>query len=225
VEQKNFMSTVFRLDTSIRLQGSVSRAIASSLESTLEATRVIRRDVGMSPLPSTAWAASVNGGYLPADQRTPEQAGAIALARELADELIAADAYIFATSLYNFGVSQYAKAWVDIVVTDPRFAPGAGRLLAGRPAILVIARGGGYGAGTPRAGWDHATGWLKRIFVDVWGLELEVIDSELTLADVVPQMAELRELAALNLKNAHVAAGEHGKRVSGQLRALDVPGL
>ena len=69
-----------------------------------------------------------------------------------------------------------------------------------------------------REGWDHATGWLTRIFVDVWRLDLEIIDSELTLADVVPAMAELRELAALNLKNAHVAAGEHGKRLVERLR-------
>ena len=212
------MSTIFRLDTSIRMQGSVSRAIASTLESTLDATRVIRRDVGMAPLPSTAWATSSNAGWVPADQRTPEQAAAVALAGELADELIAADAFIFATSLYNFGVSQHAKTWIDLVITDARFAPGGVRPIAGRPAYLVIARGGGYGAGTPREGWDHATGWLKRIFVDVWGLDLEIIDSELTLADVVPAMAELRELAALNLKNAHVSAGEHGKRLVERLR-------
>ena len=215
------MKTIFRLDASIRKDGSVTRAIADTLQSALAAElpdhTIVHREIGLTPLPSTAWGISAFAGYTPEDQRTDEQKQAKALAAELADELLPADAYIFAIPLYNFGVSQHAKIWVDLLLTDPRFAPGGPKLLAGRPAYLVVAKGGGYGAGTPRHGWDHATGWMLRIFADVLALKVELIESELTLADVTPAMASLRDLAAQNLQSAHTAATTHGKRLATQL--------
>jgi FMN-dependent NADH-azoreductase len=215
------MTTIFRLDASIRKDGSVTRAVADTLQSALAAelgdANVIHREIGLTPLPSSAWAAGAFAAYTPENQRTNEQKAAQALAAELADELLRADAFIFAIPLYNFGVSQHAKTWVDILLTDPRFAPGAPKLLAGRPAHLIVARGGGYSAGTPRHGWDHATGWMMRILADVLMLNVQLIESELTLADVSPAMAGLRELAAQNLQNAHVTAAEHGKLLASRL--------
>ena len=214
------MSTIFRLDASIRHDGSVSRAVADTLQQTLveelgDAT-VVRRDVGLAPLPSTVWGTAAFAGYTPEDQRTPEQTAALAVAAELADELVAADALVFAVPLYNFGVSQHFKIWQDIVSTDARFAPGQ-QPLAGRPAFLVIARGGGYGEGTPRHGWDHATGWLRRILEDVWGLDLDVIETELTLAEVTPQMADLVDLAREQLAASHETARHSGRSVTVKL--------
>ncbi|HEY0032363.1 MAG TPA: NAD(P)H-dependent oxidoreductase [Devosia sp.] len=215
------MTSIFRLDSSIRQDGSVTRAVADTLQASLLRSLgdggVVHRDVGLAPLPATAWAASAFAGFVPEDQRSDEQKQAKLLAAELADELLAAEAYIFAVPLYNFGVSQHVKAWLDILITDPRFAPGAPRLLAGRPAYLVEARGGGYGVGTPRHGWDHATGWMMRILSDVLGLQVELIEAELTLADVKPELASLRDLAAENLKNAHGAASLHGEKLASLL--------
>ena len=213
---------LFRLDASIRQDGSVTRAIASTVESTLvEASddiTIVRRDLGRSPLPSTVWPLSAFAGYVPPDEGTPEQRDAVALAAELADELIAADAYIFAAPLYNWGVSEHVKTWVDIVLTDPRFSPRS-QPIAGRPGVLIVARGGGYGPGTPREGWDHATPWLQRIFGDVYGLDLRVIEVELTLADVVAEMADLLGVAAENLDAGHAAAGEFGAFLTDHLMA------
>lgn len=214
---------LFRLDASIRQEGSVTRAVANTLETALVEERpdvtITRRDIGLSPLPSTAWSLSSGASYLPVDQRTVEQQQAIAIAAELADELETADAYIFAVPLYNWGVSQHFKTWVDIVLTDPRFGPRKS-LIAGRPATLIVARGGGYGPGTPREGWDHATPWMQRILSDVWELDLRVVEVELTLAPVVEQMAELRGLAAANLSSGHSAAGELGAFLAGQPLAV-----
>src|SRR6185437_1630430 len=109
---------------------------------------------------------------------TDEQQAAVALAATLTDELIAADALLFAVPLYNFGVSQHFKAWVDMVITDPRMAAGTQPILAGKPAVLVTVRGGNYRVGTPREGWDHATGWMRRILADVWHLDLKVVQAE-----------------------------------------------
>ena len=217
------MSTIFRLDSSIRTEGSVSRAVADTLEASIvesegSDTTVVRRDVGLSPLPSDVWATSAFAGFTPEEERTDEQRAAQAVAAELADEVVAADVVVIATSLYNFGVSQHLKTWIDTVITDPRFAPGT-QTVAGKPAFLVLARGGGYGEGTPREGWDHATAYLRRILEDVWGLDLGVIETELTLAEVTPQMAELRDLARQQLAESHEVARTSGRSVTVRLRS------
>ncbi|MCD9199394.1 FMN-dependent NADH-azoreductase [Aeromicrobium wangtongii] len=216
------MTTIFRLDSSIRTEGSVSRAVADTLENAIiEAegndTRVTRRDLAADPVPTDAWATAAFAGHTPEDERTPEQQAAAALATQLADEVGAADVLIIGAPLYNFGVSQHLKTWFDLLITDPRFAGGA-QTVKDKPAFLVIARGGGYGEGTPRAGWDHATGWLRRILEDVWGLDLDVIETELTLAEVTPQMAELRDLARAQLAESHEVARTSGRSVTLKLR-------
>lgn len=81
---------------------------------------------------------------------------------------------------------------------------------SGRRAIVVVSRGGGYGPGTPREGWDHGTAWLVRVLGEVWGAEFEVIEAELTLAEVVPAMAELRPRAAQVRARAHASADTAG---------------
>jgi FMN-dependent NADH-azoreductase len=217
------VSTLFRLDASIRQDGSVSRAVADTIESTLltelGGSTVVRRDVAADPVDPHVWGAAAFAGYTPEDQRSPEQRAALATAASYADELAGSDAFVFAAPLYNFGVSQHFKTWFDVVTADPRFGPGT-RTLAGRPGFLVTTRGGGYGAGTPRAGWDHATGWMRRVLEDVWGLDLEVIETELTLAEVTPAMADLRDLARRQLADSHDAARHAARSVTVRLRSV-----
>jgi FMN-dependent NADH-azoreductase len=205
---------LFRLDASIRGEKSVSRKLADAAE---EAWRemhpdgtVIRRDLARTPVPEGAWPAMIAGKFTAEDQRDERQRQALRLSAELADELLAADACLLALPLYNWGVSQHVKAWIDMVITDPRIAENGERLLAGRPAALIVTRGGGYGEGTPRHGWDHATPYYRRIFGDVLGLDLYLNEVELTLAEVNPAMAALRERARGLLQAGLVLAGEHG---------------
>jgi hypothetical protein len=110
---------------------------------------------------------------------------------------------LFAVPLYNFGVSQYLKTWVDLVVTDPRMAAGTEPMLAGKPALLVTVRGGNYGPGTPRDGWDHATGWMRRILADVWRLDLTAVEAGLTQVGVNPALDRFKELACQVRQKAH----------------------
>jgi FMN-dependent NADH-azoreductase len=212
--------SLFRLDASIRQEGSVSREIADIVESAWREGRpdaqVTRRSVGLEPLPSTAWANAVSARYVDEADRSPEQRDAAALAATLGDELLDAEALLFAVPLYNFGVSQHFKTYVDLVSTDPRI-PGVApeRTLAGKPAVLVAVRGGAYGPGTPRDGWDHATGWYRRILADVWGLDLRVVENEFTLVGVNPALDEFKDLAKELRQNAELLASEHGQYLAG----------
>jgi FMN-dependent NADH-azoreductase len=211
--------SLYRLDASIRVDGSHSRAIADIVEQEWRSAHpdepVIRRHVGVEPIPATAWATAVFAGYTPEESRSEEQEAALALASTLTNELIAADALLFAAPLYNFGVSQHFKAWVDMVVTDPRMAAGAQPVLAGKPAVLVTVRGGNYRPGAPREGWDHATGWMRRILADVWQLDLRVVETEFTLVGVNPALDEFKEVALELRQSAEEQARRHGQALAG----------
>ena len=210
--------SLFRLDASIRVEGSASREIADIVEREWRAGNpdapVTRRHVGTEPIPATTWGAAVAGSYLPAEERTAEQAEALALAATLTDELVDAEALLFAVPLYNFGVSQHLKSWVDLVITDPRMGPRAEPALAGKPAVLAVVRGGNYSAGTPREGWDHATAWMRRVFADGWQLDLRVVEREFTLVGVNPALDSFADLAADLKATAEREAAEHGRLLS-----------
>ena len=192
--------TLLRLDASIRFDGSASRELADPVEQEWLAANpgdtVVRRNVGIDVLPADAWPLAMAAGFMPAESRTAEHKAARALAATLVDELVAADALLLAVPLYNFGISQHLKAWIDLIITDPRAGAGQRPVLAGKPVVLTIVRGGAYGPGTPRDGWDHATAYLRRILVDVWGAELTVVEREFTLVGVNPALDAFTDLAA-----------------------------
>jgi FMN-dependent NADH-azoreductase len=209
---------LYRLDASIRVEGSQSRAIADIVEQQWRDAYpngpIVRRHLGGDPIPASLWASAVFGGRTPEDARSAEQNAALAFAATLTDELVAADALLLAVPLYNFGVSQHFKAWVDTVITDPRMAAGAEPMLAGKPAVLVTVRGGNYRPGTPREGWDHATGWMRRILADVWRLDLEVVETEFTLVGVNPALDPFKDLARQLREEAEVQARDSGRRLA-----------
>jgi FMN-dependent NADH-azoreductase len=207
--------TVLRIDATIQGTSSASARLADIVTAELAAARpderIVQRHLGENPLPADAWATAVGAGWTPAEQRTPEQAAAIALALEVADELRAADAAVLALPLYNWGVSQHVKTWIDLVIAGG--APGD-PVLAGKPVVLITTRGGGYGPGTPKEGWDHSIGYLRRIVGEVWQADLTVIERELTLVGVNPAMDALAEPAELMKKEAEAAALAAGRALA-----------
>src|SRR5215470_2513642 len=204
--------TLLRIDASIQGTRSASSELADLVLAEWTATHpgrpVVRRHLAADPLPANAWATAIGAAFTPDEQRTGAQREALALARELAAELRAADAAVLALPLYNFGVSQHVKTWIDLTV-----AGGAQdeKLLDGKPVVLLTTRGGAYGPGTPREGWDHNTGYLRRILVDMWGAELTVVEREFTLVGVNPALDQFTDLAAAMRATAQDAAATAGK--------------
>ena len=141
-----------------------------------------------------------------AEQRTPAQGASFALSAELIDEIKQADTVLLGLPLYNFGPPSTVKAWVDHIIAtglsiDAETHTG---LLGDTDFIVLASRGGGYGPGTPREGWDHAQTWLPHA-LSVTGLQPRFITAELTTADANPQMAHLKPLAAESLNEALAA--------------------
>jgi FMN-dependent NADH-azoreductase len=208
--------SLFRLDASINPATSSSRAIADIVEAEWQAAHpdgtVVRRDLGTAPLPADAWPAAVSAAWAPEESRSEAQRTALGLASALAGEVRAADAVLLAVPLYNFGIPQHVKTWIDLVIAGASSADE--KLLAGKPAVLVVVRGGAYGPGTPRAGWDHSTDYLRRILADVWGADLTLVEREFTLVGVNPALDDFKELAAQLREAAHAAAAAAGKALA-----------
>jgi FMN-dependent NADH-azoreductase len=207
--------TVLRIDSSIQGPRSASSELADLAEaewSTVRpGTEFVRRHLGSDPLPADTWANAIHAKFAPEDQRTDAQRQSLALAARVAAELRDAEAAILALPLYNWGVSQHVKAWFDVAIAGGEHGE---RLLDGKPAIVLTTRGGGYGPGTPREGWDHNTAYLRRIVADVWGADLILIERELTLAGVNPAMDPFLEIAETMKKAAHEAAIHAGRTVA-----------
>jgi FMN-dependent NADH-azoreductase len=166
---------------------------------------VTYRDLAAEPLPHHD-ADSGLAPVVPADQRTPAQAAAWERTVALVEEIRRADTILLALPVYNYGAPSTGKTWVDHLIApgltfDPETNEG---LLGGRELIVLAARGGGYGPGTPREGWDHARQWLPH-GLSLTGLEPRFITAELTLAETTPAMRELIPLAKESLAAAQRA--------------------
>ena len=209
--------SLFRLDASILPASSASRSLSDLVEAEWSASHpdstVTRRDVAADPVPATAWTDAVTSGFVEAAQRTEAQNQARALATRFADEMLDADALLFAVPLYNYGVSQHFKTWFDLAYTDERISP-TGTALQGKPATLVTVLGGNYAPGTPKDGWDHSTGWLRRVLEDVWGLDLRVVQRPFTLVGVNPALDAFADTARELKENAESDARTYGREIA-----------
>ena len=197
------MAHLLHIDSSVLGDYSVSRKLSALTAARWLATHpggtINYRDLAQNPVPHLTGAASA----VPAEQRTPAQHESFALTTELVEEIAAADTVLLGLGLYNFGAPSTVKAWVDHIVAlgVSVDAQTQAPLLTGKEFIVVEARGGGYGPGTPRQGWDHAESWLPH-GVSPTGLNPQFIIAELTNAKTVPAMAEFIPLA----EASHAAA-------------------
>ncbi|MEV0427929.1 NAD(P)H-dependent oxidoreductase [Micromonospora sp. NPDC050495] len=200
------MAQLLHIDSSIRGEHSISRRLTARAAAAWRAAHpggtVTYRDLGRNPLPHLDEAGGL-ARMVPAEQHSPEQRASWALSEELVAEVKRADTVLLGLPLYNYGAPSSVKTWVDHLIApgiayDPVTNAG---LLGDREFIVLASRGGGYGPGTPRAGWDHAEPWLPH-GLSLTGIQPRFITAELTLAPVNPAMAELIPLHEASLATA-----------------------
>ncbi|MDX6473857.1 MAG: FMN-dependent NADH-azoreductase [Gaiellaceae bacterium] len=206
------MPTLLHLDSSLRHEGSRSRALSAHFTAAWRQANpdgtVVYRDLASDPIPHLDLAA-FSANLLAEEDRTPEQREARKLAETLANELLAADEIVLGIPLYNFGPPSTFKAWFDrIVVLGLTVDMETGGLLGGRRLTVTAARGGGYGPGTPREGWDHREPWLHHAFSSVGIDDIRVVHAELTLARESPRMSGLEDLEDQSIADAYAAIDE-----------------
>ncbi len=157
--------TILKLNSSGRNTGSVSRQLANRLVDRLLAAdpdaSVIVRDaaVGLSAV-TEDW---INANFTPSAQRTPDQAGLLALSDQLVAEIRAADTLVIGLPIYNFGIPAALKEWIDLVCRSGETfrygTSGPEGLLTDKRAIVTVASGG-VPVGSPM---DHATTYLTQV--------------------------------------------------------------
>ena len=212
------MAHLLHIDASALSAGSVSKQIAQTFRQAWDAEHpggtVTYRDLGVNPVPPLL-EAGIRAGFVPPEGRSPEQAAAFAVRDELVREVEQADAYLFTMGMYNWGVPGTFKTWIDNIVLMGRTIAREGTPpLAGRPATVILAYGGGYDPGTPREGWDFVQPYLETVLGKAMRLDLTFIKSQLTLAEVNPAMAELIPQARQLREAAHEDAQAHARKVA-----------
>lgn len=223
------MSNLAHIDTSAR-RDSFSREVGAVFAATWRDANpggYTYRDLGAAPVPPADEArtelARQSGALgirdlagMSAAVVTPEQARSWAVALPLIEEVLAADVLLIASPMYNFTIPSTLKAWID-QISFP-WLP-----LAGRTVVVVTARGGAYGPGTPREAFDFQEPYLRAYF-GVFGLtDLHFIHTELTNAPHVPFLAQFKASHGESRAAALRAAGDLARSLSASAVPAQAP--
>jgi FMN-dependent NADH-azoreductase len=210
------MSYLLRIDSSASDDFSFSRQVADTFTGSWDG-EIVYRNLARTPVRHLD-ADGIAAWVTPPAQRTAAQAASAAVQDELVDEFLGASAYLFAVPMYNYTLPSVFKAWLDHVMIVGRtigLGPGAAPS-AGRAAVIVSARGGGYGPGAPQEGKDFLVPTLRTILGDdvLMGLDVHVITVELTYATNKDPMRHLLPLHEASLAEAHTRARLWAKEIS-----------
>ncbi|MFJ5060093.1 FMN-dependent NADH-azoreductase [Streptomyces nigra] len=216
------MATLLHIDSSVFPAGtSSSRTVTDAFRRTWEEQHpggtVIHRDLAAHPAPHISAAAHTAGFADPATH-SPEQAAAFAERVKLIEELESADAVLVGAPMYNLTIPSTLKAWLDNVILVGRTV-GEDASLKGTPVTVVASRGGTYGPGTPREGYEYVQNYLSAIFTDFFGADLTFIVPELTMAPADPKMADLVPLFEASRERALDEAATTAKTLAQRLAA------
>ena len=201
------MSYLLHIDSSSLGEASVSRQVARSFLEGWDG-EVVHRDLAAAPVPHIS-AAGVTARVTDPARYTDEQAAAAAMQDALIDELLGAGAYLFTVPMYNLTMPSVFKAWLDQILVFGRTIGGSSPV-AGRPAVVISARGGSYSAGAPRHGFDYVVPVLEALLghEDMLGLDVTTVIPELTMAPHAPALAALLPKHEASMADAHDRARE-----------------
>lgn len=191
-------ASLLRLDSSARIQGSVSRKLADQIIDRVAAANatVTVRDLGQGlPGLDGDWLAA---NFTPQQDRSPDQKATLALSDTLIAELMAADTLVISLPIYNFGVPSALKSWIDHVaragITFKYTATGPQGLLSGKRAYLAVASGGTE-VGSQI---DFATSYLRHVLGFIGITDVQIVASDQLMVDADASAAKAAAaLAAL----------------------------
>ena len=193
------MATVLRIDSSMRLQDSITRQLSDKIISSLNADQVVTNDLLASVIPQIdeQW---IGANFTPEDQRSTEQNETLALSNKLVTQLKEADVVVIGVPIYNFSIPSALKAWIDHIcragLTFRYTENGPEGLLKGKRAILVIASGG-VPVDSPA---DFATPYMRQLLAFIGITDIQTIAADSLMSDpnrLDQANAKISELQAL----------------------------
>ena len=216
------MPSLLHLDSSASpIDHSVTRQLTERYAQRWTRGTCVRRDLAADPVPLIGPAYVALGtrverhGVVPLD-KVPAMAENAAEEREwaltepLITELREADVVLLGVPMYNFCVPAALKAWIDRICFPGAYLdPDTGEsVLRATTVIAVLARGGAYGPGSPREGFDFQTPYLRAQFGQLGVTDLRFVAAELTRAGDIPHLHKFRDAAAESLAAARKQLAE-----------------
>jgi FMN-dependent NADH-azoreductase len=165
---------LLQIDCSPRMHYSYTRMLSGEFVSAWREahpeTTVERRDLATQPPPyiSGAVAHLLHTGSPPGGYLSPQDHEAIEIANAIAEQFIAADAYVMGVPMYYAHVPANFKAYMDHLAyfgrTVTLTSQGPQGLLTDKKAVVITARGFDYGPGSPIESYDLQEPWLRGAF-------------------------------------------------------------
>lgn len=126
---------------------------------------------------------------------------------DVVDRFKSADLVVISSAMWNFSIPYRLKQYIDVIVQPAltfSYTPQEGYkgLVTGRPAVLVLARGGGYAAGSGSEAADMQRPYLESILRFIGFTDIRTVIVEPTLAG---QDAAAKALAAAKAQAADLA--------------------
>ena len=188
---------------------SASRSVADTYIQTWKTTNpngiLIEKDLVTNPVPHLDGEA-IFANYTPADQQSPAMKEKHDYRLDLINEITGVDEILISTPLWNWSVPSVLKAYIDQIVVTGVLDNSGNSGLAGKKVTFVVAQGGSYKEGTPKAGWDYATGYLELVAKALGATDVETILVEFSLAGVASGMEFLIEAKGKSIEAANTAA-------------------
>lgn len=105
----------------------------------------------------------------------------------VADQFKSADMLVISSPMWNFGIPYKLKQYIDIIVQPGltfQYIPGEGYkgLVTGRPAVLLLARGGEYPPDTAGEKFDMQKPYLEMVLRYIGFTDIRTVITENTLA-------------------------------------------
>ncbi|MFC4698987.1 FMN-dependent NADH-azoreductase [Glaciecola siphonariae] len=202
---------VLHIDASARMEGSHSRALSQTFINVLKETNkevdVERIDLALDP-PKHFGELEAAAVSIPESEHTIEMRHAIAASDKIVERVLAADALVIGTPMYNFGMPSTLKAFFDHLSRNGKTfiadENGTRGLLSDKRVVVLLSAGGAYGAGDMFENMDclrpHITAILQ--FMGV---------SDITFITASPTSFAGPEVADRALKDARSEAIELAK--------------
>ena len=203
------MSSLLHIQVSPSGSYSVSRSVSEEFVSAWKEShtggKIIGLDLTKEQVPHLDGEA-IAANYAPADQQSPAMKDKFAYRIALVDEITSVDEILISTPMWNWSIPSVLKAYFDQIIVQGVLDASGNSKLAGKKVTFVVAQGGSYKEGTPRAGWDFATGYLELVAKALGATDVKVILAELTLAGIARGMETLVEAKSASIAAAKVAA-------------------
>jgi FMN-dependent NADH-azoreductase len=203
------VSTLLHIEVSPWAENSLSRAVSAEYVASWNAANpdgtVITRDLDKTPVPHLD-VESLSAGFMAEADRSEPMAAKWGARMYLVEEISGADEILISTPLWNYGIPSVLKAYIDSIVIPGVFDEGTATL-TGKKVTFVIAQGGSYADGSPKAGWDYASGFLRQFAGAMGATDVEVIAIEFGLAGVVPELESF-----IPNKEASIASGKEAAK-------------